>query len=405
MEAISLKLTGLLRPLDQHHRRVTFIELFFDLVYVFAVIQLSHTLLEHLSWRGALQTLMLFAAVWWSWVNTAWVTNWFDPDTRPVRLLLIGIMLAALVMAATLPEAFGDRGLATAAAFATMEIGRTLFVFLALRDRPDMRPNFKRILVWHCVVGFFAVLGGLLDGGWRDVSWIIGAGLMTLGAIVGFWVPGLGRSTTSEWSTISGSHLAERCQLLLMIALGESILIMGGTFSGMEITFWVFVAFVVAFLGSVALWWLYFDRSAESAAERLDQSDDPGRMARSAYTYLHAVMIAGIIVMAVGDELSIAHPTHNAEINQVLAIAGGPALFLLGHLLFKRIVWGYISIQRVAAIGALLVLMLVGSALPLVVVAIIATIITLGVVALDAGAFGITASHPIAPEESELPIE
>jgi low temperature requirement protein LtrA len=360
-------------------------ELFFDLVYVFAIIQLSHLLLEHLTWRGALQTAMLFSAVWWSWINTAWFCNWFDPDKRPVRLLLFGLMLASLVMAATVPRAFEDRGLECAIAFAALEIGRSLFAYLALRDEPAMRPNFQRILTWHLVVGALAVAGGLADGGLRDVLWIGSVLAHSTGAAAGFYVPGLGRSKATDWDSISGGHLAERCQLFLIIALGESILIMGSTFAGLDITFWVFVALVTAFTGSVALWWIYFDRSADIAAEKIAESHNPGALARSAYTYLHAIMVAGIIVTAVGDELSIAHPTGDAHIEVVLVLAGGPALFLLGHLLFKFAVWRIISPQRVAAIGALLVLMLVGTIMPPVAVALIATAITLGVVVADGG--------------------
>jgi low temperature requirement protein LtrA len=133
----------------------------------------------------------------------------------------------------------------------------------------------------------------------------------------------------------------------------------------------------------VALWWIYFDHSANFAAEKIAESKNPGALARSAYTYLHAIMVAGIIVTAVGDELSIAHPTGDAHIEVVLVLAGGPALFLLGHLLFKYAVWRIISMQRVVAIAALLGLMLVGTLMPPIAVALIATAITFGVVLVD----------------------
>lgn len=378
-----IHLRGLLRPFGEHHRRVTFVELFFDLVYVFAVIQLSHLLLEHLTWRGALQTFMLFTAIWWSWINTAWFANWFDPDKRPVRILVFGLMLASLIMAATLPEAFGDRGLACAIAYAAMEVGRSLFAYLALSDQPAMQRNFQRILTWHTGVAVFAVAGGLAEDGVRDVLWIISVALANFGAVARFYVPGLGRSSLADWDSIAGGHLAERCQLFLIIALGESILIMGSTFAGLDSSFWVWAAFISAFAGSVALWWIYFDHSADFAAEKIAESANPGALARSAYTYLHAIMVAGIIVTAVGDELSIAHPTGDAHIEVVLVLTGGPALFFLGHLLFKYAVWRIISMQRLAAIAALLVLMLVGTLMPPIAVALMATGITFGVVLVD----------------------
>lgn len=394
MSTFPINLHGLLRPFGEHHRRVTFTELFFDLVYVFAIIQLSHLLLEHLTWRGAFQTFMLFTAVWWSWINTAWFVNWFDPDKRPVRLLLFGLMLASLIMAATIPEAFGDRGLACAIAYAVMEVGRSLFAYLALSDQPGLQKNFQRILTWHTGVAVFAIAGGLADGGLRDALWIISVALANFGAAARYWVPGLGRSSLADWDSIAGGHLAERCQLFLIIALGESILIMGSTFAGLDIDFWIFVAFVTAFVGSVALWWTYFDRSADLAAERINSSPNPGRVARSAYTYAHAVMVIGIIVTAVGDELSIAHPTGDTHIEQLLVLVGGPAIFLIGHLLFKYLVWGTISIHRVAAVAALGVLVLVGTLLPPVAVALIGTGVLLGVVAIDSGLLGIApAAH------------
>ena len=398
VSAIPINLRGLLRPFGEHHRRVTFTELFFDLVYVFAIIQLSHLLLEHLTWRGALQTFMLFTAVWWSWINTAWFANWFNPDKRPVRILMFGLMLSSLIMAATLPEAFGDRGLACAIAYAAMEVGRSLFAFLALSEQPAMQRNFQRILVWHSAVAVTAIAGGLADGGLRDTFWIVSVLLANTGAIARFYVPGLGRSSLADWDSIVGGHLAERCQLFLIIALGESILIMGSTFAGLDITFWVFFAFVSAFVGSVALWWIYFDRGADLAAERINASPNPGALARSVYTYAHAIMVAGVIVTAVGDELSIAHPTGDADIETVLVLAGGPAIFLLGHMLFKYLVWGIISPHRVAAIAALGVLIAIGTLLPPVAVALISTGIALGVVAIDSGFLGLVTHPELEPQ-------
>ena len=140
--------SGLLREQTGHDHRVTPTELFFDLVYVFAVTQISHTLVEYLTLHGAVQALMLLLAVWWAWVYTAWFTNWFDPDQPTVRLVLLGLMLASLIVSASLPEAFGERGLLFAGAFVAMQVGRTAFAVVALgRDHP-LCPNFLRILAW-----------------------------------------------------------------------------------------------------------------------------------------------------------------------------------------------------------------------------------------------------------------
>jgi low temperature requirement protein LtrA len=350
-----------LRQDGEHGHRVTPMELFFDLVYVFAITQLSHLLLEHLDIHGSLQTALLLLAVWWAWMYTAWATNWFDPNQRSVRLVLVGVMVGSLIMSATIPEAFGDRGLFFAGAYVAMQVGRTLAVVYWTRDDPGLHRTFQRILFWFLVSGVFWIAGALVSGTTRELLWLVAVGIDLAAPAAGFFTPGLGRSTTHEWN-ISGEHLAERCQLFLIIALGESILVTGATFGEMEITAPVLAGFVVAFLGSVALWWVYFDRSAEEAAAAIARSEDPGALGRSAYTYLHLPMVAGIIVTAVGDELAIAHPLGHASPETVATVLGGPTLFLAGHALFKKAVFGVISVPRLAAIGLLGIVALVGSA-------------------------------------------
>src|ERR687885_923679 len=135
---------GLLRTRDGGEQRVTPLELFFDLVYVFAITQLSHLLLSHLTVEGALETLFLLLAVWWAWVYTTWVTNWFDPDRLPVRLMLVAVMLARLVMSVAIPDAFGERGLMFALAYVTIQVGRTAFVVLTLDRTSSLGRNFQR---------------------------------------------------------------------------------------------------------------------------------------------------------------------------------------------------------------------------------------------------------------------
>jgi low temperature requirement protein LtrA len=146
-------------------------------------------------------------------------------------------------------------------------------------------------------------------------------------------VPGLGRSSTADWN-VEGGHLAERCALFVIIALGESLLVTGATFAGLAWNGVALGAFVVALAGSVAMWWVYFDSGAERASHRIRHSTDPGRQARTAYTYLHVLIVAGVIVGAVGDELMLAHPDHVTGAG-VAALVGGPALYLVGNALFK----------------------------------------------------------------------
>jgi low temperature requirement protein LtrA len=182
---------------------------------------------------------------------------------------------------------------------------------------------------------------------------VLALALEYTGPVTGFWTPGLGRSGTGDWRTVEGGHLAERCQLFIIIALGESILVTGTTFGEIDPSAARIAAFVVAFVGSAALWWIYFARSAEAAREVFTSSEDPGRLGRSAYTYFHMPMVAGIIAVAASDELTVAHPGEHGTPASVVLTLGGTALFLAGHAFFKWPVFRVLSFSRVVAIAAL----------------------------------------------------
>jgi low temperature requirement protein LtrA len=362
-------------------QRVTNIELFFDLVYVFAVTQMSHYLLSHPTVRGALQDGLLLMMVWLVWSYTTWVTNWLDPDQMAVRLLLVLLMLVSLAMSASLPRAFADLGLWVGGAYAVQQIGRTVFMVIALRGHP-LQANFKRILAWCVASSAFAVGGGLAHGLARDLLWLGSVSVDLIGGLVGFATPWLGRSRTSDW-TIEGGHFAERCEAFILIALGESIVIIGTTLAAVKVVTAASVTgFIVAFATSVTLWWLYFDRSAEAAAEKLAGSDDPGRLGRSAYHLIHPVMVAGIIVTAAADEKVLSDPGTVATTASAWMILGGPALFLLGHVAFKFAVWRFVSWPRLAGILGLALLALASTAVPALALAACAA----GLVALVAAA-------------------
>ncbi len=358
---------ALLRARNGGEQPVTPLELFFDLVYVFAVTQLSHRMLDHLSVRGVLETLMLLLAVWGMWIYTAWFTNWFDPTRLAVRLVLVAVMLASLLMSVAIPEAFGERGLMFALAYVAIQVGRTAFTFVALRKSlggtHPLSRTFQRILTWFVGSGVLWIIGGLLGGEARYAVWLLALAVDYSGPVVGYYIPGLGRSRTGEW-TIEGGHFAERCQLFVIIALGESILVTGTTFGEIEPSALAVCAFMVAFLGSVALWWIYFSRSAEAAREAITSSEDPGRLGRSAYTYFHIPMVAGIIALAAADELTVAHPGEHGTLASVALTLGGTALFVAGHAFFKWAVFGVLPFSRAVAIAALAALIPVGFAIP-----------------------------------------
>ncbi|QJI27794.1 low temperature requirement protein A [Pseudomonas sp. ADAK18] len=326
---------SLLRGRGSHDSgKVGMVELFFDLVFVFAVTQLSHSLLAHLSIGGAVQVALMMIAVWWVWIFTSWVTNWLDPEKIPVRLGLFALMVAGLLLSSSIPKAFTDRGLLFAGAYVFMQVGRTLFALWAVRAAPlNMTRNFQRILVWLLCSAVFWISGALLEGDQRLACWAVALLIELISPSLYFWVPGMGRSTLTDWN-VEGNHMAERCGLFVIIALGESLLVTGATFAELPLSLDGLAAFLVAVVGSIALWWIYFDSGAERAHHRIASSDDPGRQARIAYTYLHVLIVAGIIVSAVADELVLVHPGHASDAG-IVAIIAGPLLFLLGSGLFK----------------------------------------------------------------------
>lgn len=381
--------TALLRQNRDGSQRVTHVELFFDLVFVFAVTQLSQLLLANQNLRGIAQTLLLMFAVWTAWIYTAWATNWFDPGRRAIRLMLVAVMLASLIMSAAVPQAFGDRGLVFAGAYVAMEVGRTIFAIQASGAEPGLRRNFQRILFWKLLPAPLWLAGGFAPGMARFTLWAAAVAVEYAGPAAGFSTPRLGRSRTSDWN-ISGTHLAERCQLFVIVALGESILVTGATFGGFHASAGRIAAFVVAFLGTVSLWWVYFDRAADESSNAVSQSEDPGRLGRSAYSYFHLPIVAGIIVSAVGDELTISHPDGHASRAVVATILSGPALFLAGHLAFKWAVFGVISVSRLAGLAALALLVPVGLVMPPLVLAAAAVSVVAGVATWD----GLSRRHP-----------
>jgi low temperature requirement protein LtrA len=348
---------SLLRARHGHdHTRVTYVELFFDLVFVFAITQLSHTLLEHLSLKGLLQAALLFMAVWWVWIYTSWVTNWLDPEKTPVRLLLFVLMLAGLVLSTSIPQAFESKGLAFAGAYVFMQVGRSLFMVWALKGHsPGNYHNFQRVSCWLAVSAVFWIAGAFVQGDTRFALWAIALVIEYAGPSLGFRTPGLGASTTSDWD-VEGGHLAERCALFVIIALGESVLVTGATFAKLPWTPVTVASFLVAFVGSVAMWWIYFNIGAERGSRHISASDDPGRLARLVYTYLHLPLVAGIIVAAVGDELVLAHPTGHTNVQTAAVLLGGPALYLIGNLLFKRASAKHFPLSHLVGLGLLALL-------------------------------------------------
>jgi low temperature requirement protein LtrA len=348
---------ALFRPIvPNQHSRVTYAELFFDLVFVFAVTQVSHTLLGHFTPLGALQTTLLFLAVWWVWVYTSWITNWLNPETTPVRVLLFLLMLGGLVLSTSIPRAFESRGLWFAIAYAAMQVGKTVFLWVSTPPgRALARMNAVRITAWLSLSAIFWISGGFAQGHSRLLLWAVALGIEYISPAVRFWIPKYGATEMSEW-VVEGGHMAERCAGFIIIALGESIVVTGATFADLAWTTETVSAFASAFVGALAMWWIYFHRGAEAGSELISRSSEPGRLARLAYTYLHMPIVAGIILAAVANELVLTHPADHSDLKTVLSAIGGPLLFLVGTILFKHTIRGWLQLSHGAGIIALAIL-------------------------------------------------
>jgi low temperature requirement protein LtrA len=290
---------------------------------------------------------------------TCWFTNFIDPDKSAVRMMMFVLMLAGLALSASIPHAFahdGYDGLVFAGAYAFMQVVRTAFLVRALHGHePRNFHNMRRVLVWLATSAPFWIAGGLAHDGLRAALWIVALGIEYCGPLAFFYVPGLGRSSTADWK-VDASHMAERCSLFVIIALGESILVTGTTAAAELANTATVCAFVVAFLGSVAMWWIYFNIGAERGSHRIAHSDDPGRMARAVYTYFHIPIIAGIVVCAVADEMTIAHPSGHLDLAGAFVMIGGPALYLFGNVFFKRASAKYYPLSHLVGLILLAIL-------------------------------------------------
>ncbi len=346
--------------------RVSFLELFFDLVYVFAITQISHFLLAHHGVAAVIEALVIFAAIWWAWVYTTWAANWLDPERVQVRIALLLTMLASLVMAVSIPKAFAEHGLIFACAYLTIQIGRSAFVAIVMRrNSHEAARTMQRIVLYFVLSGCLWVAGALSQHTEvRLACWLVALAIEYSGPSTGYRLPFGGSVMPSDWR-ISGGHMAERCALFIIIALGEGIIVTGATFAGNALSFLNSSAFLAAFTGSVLMWWIYFDVGAKRGAELIEHHHEPGRIARSAYTYLHMPIVLGIIGTAVADELLLAHPHGHTGPALVLSLCGGGAIYILGVGLFKRFAnpfrnfpmshrFGLIALAGLALLGMLL---------------------------------------------------
>jgi len=351
---------SLVRPREEA-RAVTPLELFFDLVYVFTVSQLSQHLVENVSLRGMAETLVLTLAVMYAWFMTVWTSNWLDVERRQVQLMLLGLMFASLLMSTSVTAAFGvsfppwlsDRAGLFVIGYLAIQLGRTAFAVVAFRGH-RLHDHFSNALAWELATGLIWIAGIFADGDARLVIWIVAVLATYAGVIAGHPLPGR-RSPFSSDSQIYAEHLLERFRLFFLIALGETVLTIGNAFANVPLGVETVVVVVAAFAGTVALWWCYFQRAERIGMDAIDGDGDASRLvAIGNYTLI--AMVVGIIAIAVGDERALIEPAFEVPVATAALVFGGPAIFLLAQLAFIHQATGVISSARLMACGALVIL-------------------------------------------------
>ena len=332
-------------------RVVSPLELFFDLVYVFAIGQLSHHLLEHVDLRTAVETAIMALAVIYAWYMVAWAANWLEPDPLAVRLYLVGLMFASLLVSVAIADAFNGRAWLFVTGYLTLQVGRAAFLIVALRGRA-LSEHFVNDLVWELLAGTLWVAGAIAEGDARLVLWALAVVISHGGAWVLHWLPGRGRRVDLEHTEIAGGHLIERFRLFFLIALGETVITTGTAFVDEPFEPERLLALAVAFTGTVALWWIYFQRVERIGVGLAESAEDAGAVGwRGQWTL--TLLVLALIAMAVGDELAIAHPGDDSTLGFTILTFGGPALFLLAQLLFLRASVGSSPRSRPLALAAL----------------------------------------------------
>jgi low temperature requirement protein LtrA len=345
------RLTATLRQTE----RVTALELFFDLVFVLAITQCTALMAGEPTWTGLAKGMLVLGVLWWSWVGYAWLTSVVDPEEGAVRLVMFVVMAALLVAALCVPDAFGDTALLFACAYGIVRFGQIALFLLASRDDPALRRSVSGL------AGGTALGVGLLVAAAFTDGWVQGA-LWLLALLLDMGEPYL---FGSEGWRLRPGHFAERHGLIIIIALGESIVAIGVGASG-EVDAGVVAAATLGMAVAAALWWLYFDVVALVAERRLSQAAvgrEQNEIARDSYSYLHFPMVAGIVLLALGMKKTLAEVGEPLDVVPATALLGGTAVYLLAHVAFRLRNLHTINKQRLAC--AVLLLALIPAAVEL----------------------------------------
>jgi low temperature requirement protein LtrA len=340
---------------DAEHQ-VTPLELFFDLVFVFAITQVTSLLANDPTSAGVLRGMLVLVALWWAWTGYAWLTSTMDVDEGGVRLAMLASMGAMLVVALAVPGAFGDDAVLFGVAYLLVRLLHIVLYAIVGRDDPDLLGAVLRFAPTAILGASLLVLAGFLEGGERVAVWVLALAIDYGGPAVF----GGGRG----WR-IAPEHFAERHGLIILIALGESIVAIG-VGAGFELVTGVIVAAALGIVVVSALWWLYFDVAAILARSRLMQASgvEQARLARDSYSYLHLPMVAGIVLFALGLKTTLGHVGEELDTVPAVGLCGGAALYLLGHIAFLFRTTGRVFRRRTIGAVALLALVPAAVAIP-----------------------------------------
>ncbi|WP_435207663.1 low temperature requirement protein A [Micromonospora sp. bgisy143] len=346
----------LLRPPDSAGR-ATFLELFFDLAFVVALTRVSQRFVElngDTGWAlvsGLGGTLLLFLALWLIWSHTTWITSRYEPERSVIQAVVVATMFAGLVMAVTLPRATQERALPFVVAYLLVMVVRPLVIALALRGHPRRLVAF-RLSAWAALSAPIWLVGALGPERLRLPLWAVAVGVDYLAWFLGWPLPRLGAAAVARWR-IAGTHLADRYQQMFLIALGESILVIGVVFSGRDYSGGRAAAFTIAFVTSALLWRIYFHRAGLLLGEALGRAAQPARLG-TASERTHLLIVLSVLLASVGYELVIDDPFGAPRPTWLLFVVGGPALFLVARLRLEYEVFGRISRSRLLGLVVLL---------------------------------------------------
>jgi low temperature requirement protein LtrA len=363
-------------------RVVAPLELLFDLVYVFALAELSHHLAGHVDLRTGAETLVMALAVVYAWYMMAWGANWLDPERAAVRVLLVVLMFASLLMSVAIGDAFDGRAWLFVTGYLIIQLGRSTFLIVALRGR-ELGEHFVNNLTWELVAGVFWVAGAIAGDDARLVLWAIAVAVAYTGVITLHWLPGRGRRIDLAHTEIAAEHLIERFRLFFIIALGEIVLAVGTAFTDEPFELERLLALAVGFAGTIALWWNYLERAEGIAVEMTETAEDAGAAAWWGTLTLTLIVLA-LIAIAVGYELAIAHPGDDATLGFTVLTFGGPALFLIAQAVFLRAALGRVPRSRPLALAALAILAVATAPLSLFAGLVAATAVLVAVAIPDA---------------------